>query len=168
MGSLSSTGAGQTLTMRHIASFLVLALVPLSLGKPGMLTWICKTCRNPTMIYTAEAQINAGDGTPVGQLRLVQHVTRDDESGVAGPVMIDTVDNRESCNNLGDIVASQYCRGCTNSLGVAMIKDKDNQEVVLSQLSDSHSIVFFDAKNSQSKLGCGEIKNGALAENVGK
>merc|ERR1712098_497183 len=160
MGSLSSTGAGQTLTMRHIASFLVLALVPLSLGKPGMLTWICKTCRNPTMIYTAE-------------------------SGVAGPVMIDTVDNREklaslktysfqvqiqkgSCNNLGDIVASQYCRGCTNSLGVAMIKDKDNQEVVLSQLSDSHSIVFFDAKNSQSKLGCGEIKNGALAENVGK
>merc|ERR1712126_376103 len=97
MGSLSSTGAGQTLTMRHIASFLVLALVPLSLGKPGMLTWICKTCRNPTMIYTAEAQINAGDGAPVGQLRLVQHVTRDDESGVAGPVMIDTVDNRETC-----------------------------------------------------------------------
>jgi len=183
--SLSPTGAGQTVTMRHIASFLVLALIPLSLGKPGMLTWICKTCRNPTMIYTAEAQINAGDGAPVGQLRLVQHVTRDDESGVAGPVMIDTVDNREklaslktysfqvqiqkgSCNNLGDIVASQYCRGCTNSLGVAMIKDKDNQEVVLSQLSDSHSIVFFDAKNSQSKLGCGEIKNGALAENVGK
>merc|ERR1712126_305603 len=178
MGSLGPTGAGQTLTMRHIASFLVLALVPLSLGKPGMLTWICKTCQNPTMIYTAEAQINAGDGAPVGQLRLVQHVARDDESGVAGPVMIDTVDNREklaslktysfqvqiqkgSCNNLGDIVASQYCRGCTNSLGVAMIKDKDNQEVALSQLSDSHSIVFFDAKNSQSKLGCGEIKNGA-------
>ena len=49
-----------------------------------------------------------------------------------------------------------------------MIKDKDDKEVVLSDLSDSHSIVFFDAKNSQSKLGCGEIKNGALAENVGK
>merc|ERR1711902_45989 len=185
MGSLSWTVTELTLIMRHIASLLALALVPLSLGKPGMLTWICKTCRNPTMIYTAEAQINAGDGTPVGQLRLVQHVTRDDESGVAGPVMIDTVDNREklaslktysfqvqiqkgSCNNLGEIVASQYCRGCTNSLGVAMIKDKDDKEVVLSDLSDSHSIVFFDAKNSQSKLGCGEIKNGALAENVGK
>merc|ERR1712012_60692 len=185
MGSLSRTVTGLTLIMRHIASFLVLALFPLSLGKPGMLTWICKTCRNPTMIYTAEAQINAGDGAPVGQLRLVQHVTRDDETGVAGPVMIDTVDNREklaslktysfqvqiqkgSYNNLGDIVASQYCRGCTNSLGVAMIKDKDDNEVVLSELSETHSVVFFDAKNSQSKLGCGEIKNGALAENVGK
>merc|ERR1711862_1086772 len=159
-------------------------LVPLSLGKPGMLTWICKTCRNPTMIYSAEVEITAGDGATVGQLRLEQHVTRD-ESGVAGPVMIDTVDNREklasmktysfqvqiqkgSCNNLGDIVASQYCRGCTNSLGVAIIKDKDDNEVVLSELSETHSVVFFDAKNSQSKLGCGEIRNGALAENIGK
>ena len=96
-----------------------------------------------------------------------------------------TVDNREklasmktysfqvqiqkgSCNNLGDIVASQYCRGCTNSLGVAIIKDKDDNEVVLSELSETHSVVFFDAKNSQSKLGCGEIRNGALAENIGK
>merc|ERR1712233_99688 len=169
MGSLGPTGAGQTLTMRHIASFLVLALIPLSLGKPGMLTWICKTCRNPTMIYTAEAQINAGDGAPVGQLRLVQHVTRDDESGVAGPVMIDTVDNREKLASLKTYSFQvQIQKGSCNNLGVAMIKDKDNQEVVLSQLSDTHSIVFFDAKNSQSKLGCGEIKNGALAENVGK
>merc|ERR1711902_227871 len=186
MGSLSWAFTGLTLNMRHTASFLlVLALVPLSLGKPGMLTWICKTCRNPTMIYTAETQIKAGDGSTVGQLSLVQHVARDDETGVVGRVMIDTVGNRErlaslktysfqvqiqkgSCNNLGDIVASQYCRGCTNSLGVAMIEDKEDKEVVLSDLSDSHSIVFFDAKNSQSKLGCGEIKNGALAENVGK
>merc|ERR1711893_106310 len=185
MGSLSRTVTGLTLIMRHIASLLVLALVPLSLGKPGMLTWICKTCRNPTMIYTAEAQIKAGDGATVGQLSLVQHVARDDETDVAGPVMIDTVDNRErlaslktysfqvqiqkgSCNNLGDIVASQYCRGCTNSLGVAIIKDKDDNEIVLSELSETHSVVFFDAKNSQSKLGCGEIRNGALAENIGK
>merc|ERR1712012_296825 len=196
MGSLSWAFTGLTLNMRrieseyctfsrHTASFLlVLALVPLSLGKPGMLTWICKTCRNPTMIYSAEAEISAGDGATVGQLRLEQHVTRE-ESGVAGPVMIDTVDNREklasmktysfqvqiqkgSCNNLGDIVASQYCRGCTNSLGVAIIKDKDDNEVVLSELSETHSVVFFDAKNSQSKLGCGEIRNGALAENIGK
>merc|ERR1711963_9873 len=153
MGSLSWAFTGLTLNMRHTASFLlVLALVPLSLGKPGMLTWICKTCRNPTMIYSAEADITAGDGATVGQLRLEQHVTRD-ESGVAGPVMIDTVENREklasmktysfqvqiqkgSCNNLGDIVASQYCRGCTNSLGVAIIKDKDDNEVVLSELSE--------------------------------
>merc|ERR1712111_172975 len=117
MGSLSWAFTGLTLNMRHTASFLlVLALVPLSLGKPGMLTWICKTCRNPTMIYSAEAEISAGDGATVGQLRLEQHVTRE-ESGVAGPVMIDTVDNREklasmktysfqvqiqkgSCNNL--------------------------------------------------------------------
>merc|ERR1711868_170468 len=70
MGSLSPTGAGQTLTMRHIASFLVLALVPLSLGKPGMLTWICKTCRNPTMIYTAEAQINTGETCIIEDLQL--------------------------------------------------------------------------------------------------
>ena len=40
------------------------------------------------MIYSAEAEISAGDGATVGQLRLEQHVTRD-ESGVAGPVMID-------------------------------------------------------------------------------
>merc|ERR1711983_194322 len=153
MGSLSWAFTGLTLNMRHTASFLlVLALVPLSLGKPGMLTWVCKTCRNPTMIYSAEAEISAGDGATVGQLRLEQHVTRD-ESGVAGPVMIDTVDNREKLASMKTYSFQvQIQKGSCNNLG----------DIVASELSETHSVVFFDAKNSQSKLGCGEIRNGAL------
>ena len=65
-----------------------------------------------------------------------------------------------TCDNLGEIVSSQYCSNCANSLGVALIKDKKGEEVVLSSLADTHSIVFFDTKNNQSKLGCGEIRNG--------
>ena len=65
-----------------------------------------------------------------------------------------------SCDNLGEIVSSQYCSNCANSLGVALIKDKKGDDVVLSSLADTHSIVFFDTKNNQSKLGCGEIRNG--------
>ena len=65
-----------------------------------------------------------------------------------------------SCDNLGEVVASQYCNNCANSLGVALIKNKEGEEVVLSSLADTHSIVFFDTKVNQSKLGCGEIRNG--------
>ena len=71
--------------------------------------------------------------------------------------------HRGSCDNVGDVVAGQYCRGCTNSLGVALIKNKAGEEVVLSSITDTHSVVFFN-KNNQSKLGCGEIKNGAVEE----
>ena len=89
------------------------------------------------------------------------------------------------------MVAGQFCRGCTNSLGVAILKNKDEQEVgkidnkkyfdvtekylkltaksiyncvqvVLASLLDTHSVVFVDTKNSNSKLGCGEISNGSI------
>ena len=92
------------------------------------------------------------------------------------------------------MVAGQFCRGCTNSLGVAILKNKDEQEVckidnrkyfdmtekylkltekylntiyncvkvVLANLLDTHSVVFVDTKNSNSKLGCGEISNGSI------
>merc|ERR1712098_20490 len=71
---------------------------------------------------------------------------------------------RGNCNNLGEIVAGQYCSGCTNSLGVAIVKDKDGEEIILSSLSDTHSVVFFDSKKNNAKLGCGEITNGLLVE----
>ena len=32
--------------------------------------------------------------------------------------------------------------------------------MVLANLLDTHSVVFVDTKNSNSKLGCGEIRNG--------
>ena len=44
------------------------------------------------------------------------------------------------------------------------MKDKDGEEVILSSLSDTHSVVFFDSKKNNAKLGCGEITNGLLVE----
>ena len=35
-------------------------------------------------------------------------------------------------------------------------------KVVLASLLDTHSVVFVDTKNSNSKLGCGEISNGSI------
>ena len=35
-------------------------------------------------------------------------------------------------------------------------------QVVLASLLDTHSVVFVDTKNSNSKLGCGEISNGSI------
>ena len=71
-----------------------------------------------------------------------------------------------TCDRLGDLVAAQYCSGCSNSLGVAIINDRDGERLKLADISDSHSVVFFDKKNSQSKLGCGEIREGKLIENA--
>ena len=71
-----------------------------------------------------------------------------------------------TCDRLGDLVAAQYCSGCTNSLGVAIINTKDGDQLNLADISGSHSVVFFDKKNSQSKLGCGEITEGKLIENA--
>ena len=71
-----------------------------------------------------------------------------------------------TCDRLGDLLAAQYCSGCTNSLGVAIINTKDGEQLKLADISDSHSVVFFDKKNSQSKLGCGEITRGKLIENA--
>ena len=68
------------------------------------------------------------------------------------------------CENLGELLASQYCSSCTNSLGVAIINDKDGNGVRLADISGSHSVVFFDKRNSQRKLGCGEITEGNLIE----
>merc|ERR1712078_601768 len=123
--------------MRHLAPWLVMALPPAALGRPGMLTWVCKSCANANMVYNAEAEMRAGDGSLIGQLRLLQSIPRDQaDNTVKGPVMVDTVDNRDrleglktfsysvqlqkgSCDNLGEVVASQYCSNCANSLGVA-------------------------------------------------
>ena len=71
-----------------------------------------------------------------------------------------------TCDSLGDLLAAQYCSGCSNSLGVALIKTRDGQQLQLADISGSHSVVFFDKKNSQSKLGCGEIREGKLIENA--
>merc|ERR1719250_138415 len=76
-------------------------------------------------------------GKPVGKLRLQQSVPRDQTSTETFPLSINTVNNRVkldnmktsyfmvqiqtgSCDNLGEVLVSQYCRGCTNSLGVSM------------------------------------------------
>ena len=61
------------------------------------------------------------------------------------------------CDSLGEVVAGQFCSGCTNSLGVAIINNKDGQRIKLADIVESHSVVFFDKKNHQTKLGCGEI-----------
>ena len=71
-----------------------------------------------------------------------------------------------TCDRLGDLLAAQYCSGCSNSLGVAIINTKDGQQLKLADISDTHSVVFFDKKNSQSKLGCGEIREGKFIENA--
>ena len=61
------------------------------------------------------------------------------------------------CDSLGEVVAGQFCSRCTNSLGVALINNKDGQRINLADIVESHSVVFFDKKNHQTKLGCGEI-----------
>merc|ERR1712215_102903 len=146
---------------------------------PGMTTWVCKSCPNPNMLYTADVTMVSASSSPVGQLKLQQSVPRDRQSGEVFPVMVDTVDNRVSldnmktsyfqvqvqtgtCDNLGSVVTSQYCRGCTNSLGVALT-GKVEEPLVLEELIGS-SLVFFDSKNTNRKLACGEIGNGQLLE----
>merc|ERR1711936_365403 len=177
MGSSCLSAEELTDTMRHLPSFLLVT------SAPGMTSWVCRSCANPNVLFSAEAQILAPDGGEVGRLRLDQSLPRDERAGSAGPVMIDTVDNRVrlaklktfsyqvevragTCDRLGDLVAAQYCSGCSNSLGVAIINTKDGQQLKLADITDSHSVVFFDKKNSQSKLGCGEIREGKLIGNA--
>ena len=69
-----------------------------------------------------------------------------------------------SCDNLGEVLVSQYCRGCTNSLGVSMT-GKGGEALALADMV-GHSVVFFDTKNTNSKLACGEIKNGKQDESA--
>ena len=67
-----------------------MALLPAALGRPGMLTWVCKSCANANMVYNAEAEMRAGDGSIIGQLRLLQSIPRDQaDNTVKGPVMVD-------------------------------------------------------------------------------
>eukprot|EP00092_Neocalanus_flemingeri_P096566 GFUD01122936.1.p1 GENE.GFUD01122936.1~~GFUD01122936.1.p1 ORF type:complete len:126 (-),score=37.59 GFUD01122936.1:54-431(-) len=120
-------------------------------------------------------------GQPVGQLKLEQSISRDVESTEVFSVQIDTADNRVnlanlktsyfqvqirsgSCDNLGDVKVSQYCRGCTNSLGVA-VAAKDGEPLALADLIGD-SVVFFDSKNTNTKLACGEIENGQMIEDA--
>ena len=67
-----------------------MTLLPAALGRPGMLTWVCKSCANANMVYNAEAEMRAGDGSIIGQLRLLQSIPRDQaDNTVKGPVMVD-------------------------------------------------------------------------------
>ena len=138
----------------------------------------------------------SSSGSPVGQLKLQQSVPRDESSTEVFPLQVDvssafnnpfskcliqTADNRikmknmktsyfqvqiqtGSCDNLGEVLVSQYCRGCTNSLGVSLV-GKDGKALALSEMI-GHSVVFFDSKNTNTKLACGEIKNGVQLENA--
>ena len=73
-----------------MAPWLVMTLLPVALGRPGMLTWVCKSCANANMVYNAEAEMRAGDGSLIGQLRLLQSIPRDQaDNTVKGPVMVD-------------------------------------------------------------------------------
>merc|ERR1712002_1147100 len=180
MGSCSQTCQGKPLPIMKFISTLVVLLVAVSLSSclpfPGMIAWVCKSCPNPNMLYTADAEMTSPSGSPVGKLRLQQSIPRDESSTEVFPLTINTVDNRVkmenmktsyfmvqiqagSCDNLGDVLVSQYCKGCTNSLGVSLITGKDSKAVVLSEMV-GNSVVFFDSKNTNSKLACGEIKNG--------
>ena len=69
-----------------------------------------------------------------------------------------------TCDNLGDVLVSQYCRGCTNSLGVSL-SGKDGKPIALSEMV-GNSVVFFDSKNTNSKLACGTIENGVQNEDA--
>merc|ERR1712013_179660 len=185
MGSCSQTCYGKPLSIMKFVStcsFLLLAASLCScLPFPGMIAWVCKSCPNPNMLYTADAEMTSPSGKPVGKLRLRQSVPRDQTSTETFPLSINTVDNRVkldnmktsyfmvqiqtgSCDNLGEVLVSQYCRGCTNSLGVSMT-DKGGESLALADMV-GHSVVFFDTKNTNSKLACGEIKNGKQDESA--
>merc|ERR1711970_718308 len=175
MGSCSPT----TATMRFAPTcglFLLSASLSSALPFPGMIAWVCKSCANPNMLYTADAEMTSPSGKAVGKLSLQQSVPRDESSTEVFPLTINTADNRVkmenmktsyfmvqiqagSCDNLGDVLVSQYCKGCTNSLGVSLITGNDGKAVVLSEMV-GNSVVFFDSKNTNTKLACGEIKNG--------
>merc|ERR1711988_2096846 len=125
MGSLSLSLASYRFKMRHFAPWLVMMMLPAALGRPGMLTWVCKSCANAVMVDTVD--------------------NRDRLEGLK-TFSYSVQLQKGSCDNLGEVVASQYCSNCANSLGVALIKNKEGEEVVLSSLADTHSIVFFDTK----------------------
>ena len=82
-----------------------MALLPVALGRPGMFTWICKSCANANMVYNAEAEMRAGDGSLIGQLRLLQSIPRDQaDTTVKGPVMVDVSLNLEMFYSSNDLL----------------------------------------------------------------
>jgi len=128
-----------------------------------------------------DAEMTSPSGKPVGQLTLQQSIPRDQESTEVFPLTVDTSNNRVklenmkttyfmvqiqagSCDNLGEVLVSQYCRGCTNSLGVSL-SAKDGNPLVLSEMV-GNSVVFFDSKNTNTKLACGQIQNGQQNEDA--
>merc|ERR1712168_1633554 len=120
MGSCSQTCQSKPLSIMKFVTSCAFLLLAVSLSKglpfPGMIAWVCKSCPNPNMLYTA------------------------------------------------DVLVSQYCRGCTNSLGVSMT-GKGDEALSLEEMV-GNSVVFFDTKNTNSKLACGEIKNGQQDESA--
>ena len=70
-----------------------MTVLPLVTSAPGMTSWVCRSCANPNVLFSAEAQILAPDGGEVGRLRLDQSLPRDERAGSAGPVMIDVSSN---------------------------------------------------------------------------
>ena len=47
-----------TLLCRHVFVWLVALVLPWAgQGRPGMLTWVCRTCPNHNMLQTATADI---------------------------------------------------------------------------------------------------------------
>merc|ERR1712128_222551 len=182
MGAYQSPAHHNSTANHEVSSHLRLALtMSTSLPFPGMLAWICKSCPNPNMLYTADAVMTTSSGKPVGQLRLQQSMSRDEDSTEVFPLKVDTSNNRVklanmktnyfmvqiqsgTCDNLGDVLVSQYCRGCTNSLGVSL-SGKDGKPIALSEMV-GNSVVFFDSKNTNSKLTCGTIENGVQNEDA--
>ena len=68
----------------------MVAVLPLVTSRPGMLSWVCRSCANANVVSTAQARILSPDGGEVGLLRLLQSIPRDQNEGsLAGPVMID-------------------------------------------------------------------------------
>ena len=75
--------------LRNLLPSLLLSLLPLVRSAPGMTSWVCRSCANPNILFSAEARVLAPDGGEVGRLRLLQSLPRDESAGTAGPVMID-------------------------------------------------------------------------------
>ena len=68
---------------------LLLPLLTRTRAAPGMTSWVCRSCANPNVLFSAEARVLAPGGGEVGRLRLVQSLPRDERAGSPGPVMID-------------------------------------------------------------------------------
>ena len=79
-----------SISCRLLPTSLLLTVFPLARSAPGMTSWVCGSCANPNVLFSAEARILSPDGGEVGTLRLLQSLPRDQgTAGSAGPVMID-------------------------------------------------------------------------------